>query len=196
MARPRSSTLTEGEQRMMELIWRLGEASVQDVTDALATSASPVAYTTALTMLRILSDKKYVEFRKAGKAHLYVPLVPRDAARSAALKQLLRRIFRRLAGRARPAPAARRGHRPARARPTQCKGSTGQREATQMNGPTAYWIVESGVRQLWVSALIAGLVCAGPWPRGHGANVNAYMPADGTPLVNAARPKSAGTRMS
>ena len=93
MARPRSSTLTEGEQRMMEIIWRLGEATVQDVTDALAGSASPVAYTTALTMLRILSDKKYVEFRKEGKAHVYVSLVTRDAARSAALKQLLKRFF-------------------------------------------------------------------------------------------------------
>jgi predicted transcriptional regulator len=92
MARPRSSTLTEGEQRIMEVLWRLGEASVQDVTGALA-AADPVAYTTALTMLRILHEKKYVDYRKEGKAHVYVPLVTRDAARSSALKQLLRRFF-------------------------------------------------------------------------------------------------------
>jgi len=92
MARPRSSTLTEGEQRIMEVLWRLGEASVQDVTGALA-AAGPVAYTTALTMLRILHEKKYVDYRKEGKAHVYVPLVTRDAARSSALKQLLRRFF-------------------------------------------------------------------------------------------------------
>ncbi len=36
MARPRSSTLTEGEQRIMEVLWRLTEASVQDVTNELA----------------------------------------------------------------------------------------------------------------------------------------------------------------
>ena len=93
MARPRSSTLTEGEQRIMEVLWRLGEGSVQDVTTALAVSTEPVAYTTALTMLRILHEKKYVEYRKEGKAHVYVPLVTRDAARSSALKQLLRRFF-------------------------------------------------------------------------------------------------------
>ena len=92
MARPRSSTLTEGEQRIMEVLWRLGEASVQDVTNAL-TAVEPVAYTTVLTMLRILHDKKYVDYRKEGKAHVYVPLVTRDAARSSALKQLLRRFF-------------------------------------------------------------------------------------------------------
>jgi predicted transcriptional regulator len=92
MARPRSNTLTEGEQRIMEVLWRLGEASVQNVTNELAT-AEPIAYTTALTMLRILTDKKYVEFRKEGKAHVYVPLVTRDAARSSALRQLLKRFF-------------------------------------------------------------------------------------------------------
>jgi BlaI family transcriptional regulator, penicillinase repressor len=92
MARPRSSTLTEGEQRIMEVLWRLGEASVQDVTDALA-QTEPVAYTTALTMLRILNDKSYVEYRKEGKAHVYAPLVTREAARSSALKQLLKRFF-------------------------------------------------------------------------------------------------------
>jgi|SRR5688572_6904654 BlaI family transcriptional regulator, penicillinase repressor len=92
MARPRSTVLTEGEQRIMEVLWRLGEASVQDVTNALAESG-PIAYTTALTMLRILNEKNYVEYRKEGKAHVYVPVVSRDTARSTALKQLLRRFF-------------------------------------------------------------------------------------------------------
>ena len=92
MARPRSTTLTEGEQRIMEVLWRLDEGSVQDVTNALA-ETEPVAYTTALTMLRILNEKNYVEYRKEGKAHVYVPLVSRDMARSGALRQLLRRFF-------------------------------------------------------------------------------------------------------
>jgi BlaI family penicillinase repressor len=92
MARPRSTTLTEGEQRIMEVLWRLGEASVQQVTDELAKS-EPIAYTTALTMLRILTDKNYVDYRKEGKAHFYVPTVTRDSARSSALRQLLKRFF-------------------------------------------------------------------------------------------------------
>jgi BlaI family penicillinase repressor len=92
MSRPRSTTLTEGEQRIMEVLWKLGEASVQQVTDALSEN-EPIAYTTALTMLRILNDKSYVDYRKEGKAHVYVPLVTRDAARSMALRQLLKRFF-------------------------------------------------------------------------------------------------------
>lgn len=92
MARPKSTTLTEGEQRIMEVLWKLGEASVQQVTDALAASG-PIAYTTSLTMLRILHEKGYVECRKESKAHVYVPSVTRDAVRSTAIKQLLRRFF-------------------------------------------------------------------------------------------------------
>jgi BlaI family penicillinase repressor len=92
MARPKSSTLTEGEQRIMEVLWKLGEASVQQVTDALAAS-DPIAYTTSLTMLRILHEKGYVECHKEAKAYVYVPAVTRDNVRSTALKQLLRRFF-------------------------------------------------------------------------------------------------------
>jgi predicted transcriptional regulator len=92
MARPRSTTLTEGEQRVMEVLWKLGEASVQQVTDALS-EREPVAYTTALTMLRILNEKNYVDYRKEGKAHVYVPVVTREAARSMALRNLLKRFF-------------------------------------------------------------------------------------------------------
>ena len=92
MARPKSSTLTEGEQRIMEVLWKRGEASVQQVTDALAAS-DPIAYTTSLTMLRILHEKGYVECHKEAKAYVYVPAVTRDSVRSTALKQLLRRFF-------------------------------------------------------------------------------------------------------
>lgn len=94
MARPRSTTLTEGEQRVMEILWELGEASVQQVTDALAQREhEPIAYTTALTVLRILNEKNYVDYRKEGKAHVYIPTVTRDAARNTAVHQLLRRFF-------------------------------------------------------------------------------------------------------
>ena len=92
MARPRSTTLTEGEQRIMEVLWERSEASVQEVTDALA-EREPIAYTTALTLLRILNDKGFVDYRKEGKAHVYVPRVTREQACTSAVQQLLKRFF-------------------------------------------------------------------------------------------------------
>lgn len=92
MARPTSRTLTEGEQRIMEVLWKLEEASVQEVTDELA-QYEPIAYTTALTMLRILTDKGHVQYRKEGKAHVYVPTLTREAARTTAIQQVIKRFF-------------------------------------------------------------------------------------------------------
>lgn len=58
MARKRSLILTEGELKVMAVLWDRVEASVREVTDALS-EQQPIAYSTALTMLRILNEKGY-----------------------------------------------------------------------------------------------------------------------------------------
>lgn len=92
MPRPRSPVLTEAEQRIMRVLWQKQEASVRDVTDALARQR-PVAYNTVLTLLRILTDKGYVAPRKEGRAFIYMPLITRAEARSQALSHLLTQFF-------------------------------------------------------------------------------------------------------
>lgn len=92
MARPKSTTLTEGERRIMEVLWKLGDASVQDVTDELA-RCEGIAYTTTLTMLRILTEKGYTDYRQDGKAYIFHPLITRQEAQSRALKDLMKRFF-------------------------------------------------------------------------------------------------------
>ncbi len=56
MARNRSQTLTDGELRIMDVIWKLEEASVKDVTSEL-NKTEAVAYNTVQTMMGILRDK-------------------------------------------------------------------------------------------------------------------------------------------
>lgn len=92
MARKRSATLTEGELKVMEVLWELQVASVREVTDALS-GQQPVAYSTALTMLRILKEKAYVDYRQEGRAFFYYPLVSRRQARSDALRHLIAKFF-------------------------------------------------------------------------------------------------------
>lgn len=92
MARPKSDVLTDAEQRVMRVIWSKGEASVRDVTDALA-DTYPVAYNTVLTLLRILTDKGYVSPRQEGRAFVYKALVSRNDARNQALKKLMSQFF-------------------------------------------------------------------------------------------------------
>lgn len=92
MARPASPQLTEAEQRIMTLLWERGEASVRELTDALK-DTHDLAYTTVLTTIRIMAEKGYVDFRKAGKAHVYRPLLSREGARRRALGSLVQSLF-------------------------------------------------------------------------------------------------------
>jgi len=88
MARKPSKTLTDGELRIMEVLWNKGAASVRDVCDVLNEN-DDVAYNTVQTMMRILEDKNYLSHHKEGRAFVYTPMVDRKSARSSALKHFL-----------------------------------------------------------------------------------------------------------
>src|SRR4051794_25635582 len=92
MARKKSEILTEGEERVMRVLWEQGEASVRDVTAALSRDQQ-TAYNTALTVLRVLTDKGYVEPRSDGRAYLYRALVSRADAQRQVLKHFVGRFF-------------------------------------------------------------------------------------------------------
>ena len=92
MPRPLSKTLTEAERRIMDVLWRRGEASVRTVADDLS-EEKPVAYNSVLTILGILHKKKYVGFRRDGRAHIYRPVVSQANARQEALENLVTGFF-------------------------------------------------------------------------------------------------------
>jgi BlaI family transcriptional regulator, penicillinase repressor len=90
---PRQSpTLTEAEFRLMEVLWRKGPASVQQVLDALP-EKEPLAYNSVLTTIRILEKKGYVKHEKDGRAHIYSPLVERKEATRSEISRLANRFF-------------------------------------------------------------------------------------------------------
>jgi BlaI family penicillinase repressor len=97
MPRKKSPTLTDAEHRIMEIVWQRGAATVGDVADALSGKGG-TAYTTILTMMRILRAKGYLSCRKSGRAHLYFPKVDRDTAARKAVSQLLAKFFSGSAG--------------------------------------------------------------------------------------------------
>ena len=92
MARKGSKTLTEGELRIMDVVWNLRTASVKDVTEVLQQSES-VAYNTVQTMLRILEEKAYLKHTISGRSFIYRPIVEQSKARSSALKHILYTFF-------------------------------------------------------------------------------------------------------
>jgi predicted transcriptional regulator len=96
VARRRSATLTEAEQRLMEVLWQLGQATVAEVTAALP--PPPIAYNSVLTTMRILERKGYVAHEEAGRAFVYSPLIAREEAAGDAVGHLLSRFFDNSAG--------------------------------------------------------------------------------------------------
>ena len=92
MPRPKSLTMTDGELRLMRVLWDRGEATVGAVVDALNTRPKP-AYNTVLTLLRIMEKKGYVTHRKAGRAFIFLPTVDRTDASRSALQTLINRFF-------------------------------------------------------------------------------------------------------
>lgn len=92
MPRKASPALTQAELRVMDVLWERGEATVRDVTEALA-AKHDLAYTTVLTVMQVLKQKKYVAAQESGKAHVFRPLVSRDDARTRALQQVMASFF-------------------------------------------------------------------------------------------------------
>lgn len=90
MSRKKPLMLTNAEHRIMEVIWAKGSATVADVVEALK---GEDAYTTILTLMRILKVKGYLSSRKEGRAFVFVPRVDRDTVARKAVRQLLSKFF-------------------------------------------------------------------------------------------------------
>ena len=92
MARKKSIVLTDGEHRIMEVLWEKGSATVAEVAEALKGKEGS-AYTTVLTMMGILRDKGYLKTSKQGRAHVFKPRINRQTAARKAVDQLLGKFF-------------------------------------------------------------------------------------------------------
>ena len=90
MPRKKTTTLTNGEHRIMEVIWARGSATVADVVQALH---GKDAYTTILTLMRMCTAKGYLSAHKVGRSHVFTPRVDRNTASRKAVHQLLSKFF-------------------------------------------------------------------------------------------------------
>jgi predicted transcriptional regulator len=76
----------------LRALWSLGEGNVKAVQQIVAQSR-PLAYTTIMTVLDRLVRKGLLARRKVGRSFAYVPQATRDAARRAAVRELLEGYF-------------------------------------------------------------------------------------------------------
>jgi predicted transcriptional regulator len=82
--------MSRRERQIMEIVYRLGEATAADVRNEMA---DPPSYSAIRAFLRILEEKGHLRHREAGPRYVYSPRVPREKARRSALRRLLRNFF-------------------------------------------------------------------------------------------------------
>jgi predicted transcriptional regulator len=94
--RSRTPTLTSGELEIMKIVWERPSVTVRDVYEALAESrpdARKAAYTTVMTMMKILEQKKYLKKTQADRAYVYRAAQPRKTVIGAMVRDFVDRVF-------------------------------------------------------------------------------------------------------
>jgi predicted transcriptional regulator len=90
MARTTSELLTEREAQIMEVVWRFGDATAEQVREAMPDSLHD---STVRTLMRILESKGYLTHEARGKVYVYRAVIEQRNAQRLALKGLLTRFF-------------------------------------------------------------------------------------------------------
>jgi predicted transcriptional regulator len=76
----------------MNALWDESPASVRQVQERFK-AVKPMAYSTVLTMMRILREKGFLASERQGKADLYRPVVTREEVGKRSLGELIDSFF-------------------------------------------------------------------------------------------------------
>jgi predicted transcriptional regulator len=82
--------LSRRERQIMDVVYRLGKATVTDVLERLP---DPPSYSAVRALMRILEEKGHLSHEQDGPRYVYLPTVPRDAAQASALSHMVRTFF-------------------------------------------------------------------------------------------------------
>jgi predicted transcriptional regulator len=90
--RPPSTTLTPQELELMKIVWQKGQATVRDVYETLL-ERRKIAYTTVMTMMRVLEKKGYVKTHRENRAYVYRPTRPERQVVRSMVREFVDRVF-------------------------------------------------------------------------------------------------------
>lgn len=90
MTKALHSALARRERQIMDILYRRGRATAAEVMEGLTGEPS---YSTVRTQLRVLETKGHVHHEEEGLRFVYMPAVPRHAARKSALRHLVDTFF-------------------------------------------------------------------------------------------------------
>jgi len=87
---PVAKSLTRREREIMDIVYRRGRATAQEVLDELP---DPPSYSAVRALLRLLEERGHVTHAQEGQRYVYSAAVPRNDARKSALAHLVKTFF-------------------------------------------------------------------------------------------------------
>lgn len=89
-AQPRLGDL---ELRILNVLWKRGPSTVREVLETLKVQPT-LAYTTVLTMMRLMHEKGYLDRRERGRAHVYQARLREQRVKHGLLRNMIDTAFR------------------------------------------------------------------------------------------------------
>ena len=90
MSSPLITALTRRERHIMDILFRRGRATAEEVMQELSGKRTS---STVRTQLRVLEQKGHVRHEEHGRRFVYTPAVPRRTARKSALRHVVDTFF-------------------------------------------------------------------------------------------------------
>ena len=83
---------TAGELRLLQILWRIREGTIDDIVMA-SEEEPPPNYKTVQAWLRIMERKRQVDHKQDGRAFVFRPLISRGEVHRLSIRHLLARYF-------------------------------------------------------------------------------------------------------
>jgi predicted transcriptional regulator len=90
--RTRKPTLTDQELEIMKIVWDLEHCTVRDVYETLL-ERRKIAYTTVMTMMKILEKKGFLKKTQDDRAYVYRPSQPKQSVIRGMVREFVNRVF-------------------------------------------------------------------------------------------------------
>src|SRR5918999_4257588 len=93
MSKPQAPRPTDAELAILRVLWERGPSTVRQVHEVLVGRDRPTAYTTALKLLQIMTEKGLVRRDETDRTHVYQARLSEDQTQRQLVRDLLDRAF-------------------------------------------------------------------------------------------------------
>lgn len=84
--------LTKAEEQVMQILWKIEKGFIKDILDHF--NEPKPAYTTVATVVKILKDKGFVDYKAYGNAYQFFPQIAKEEYAKKHVNKVLKKYFK------------------------------------------------------------------------------------------------------